>query len=124
MPERRAVLKRIGGVGRRRSTPSCTLGGKRRRSVRQPRLPEEQLSQACYRHPGPASAANSKDEALYPIYARDNEGQKTHDGSSARYILRYAMANSPPPVNSVLVADDCDALPSQAAGEESDQTAT
>ena len=39
--------------------------------------------------------ANSKDEALYPIYAKDSEG-KPLDGSSGRYILRYADARFPP----------------------------
>jgi hypothetical protein len=39
--------------------------------------------------------ANSKDEALYPIYDKDNEG-KPLDGSSVRYILRYANGKFPP----------------------------
>jgi hypothetical protein len=39
--------------------------------------------------------ANSKDEALYPIYARDNEG-KSLDGSNGRYLLRYADGKFPP----------------------------
>jgi hypothetical protein len=39
--------------------------------------------------------ANSKDEALYPIYAKDSEG-KPLDGSSGRYVLRYADGKFPP----------------------------
>jgi hypothetical protein len=39
--------------------------------------------------------ANSKDEALYPIYDKDSEG-KPLDGSSGRYMLRYANGNFPP----------------------------
>ena len=39
--------------------------------------------------------ANSKDEALYPIYAKDSEG-KSLDGSSGRYVLRYADGRFPP----------------------------
>ncbi|MGM4988146.1 DUF1254 domain-containing protein [Tardiphaga sp. 841_E9_N1_2] len=39
--------------------------------------------------------ANSKDEALYPIYEKDGEGRPL-DGSSGRYILRYAAGEFPP----------------------------
>jgi hypothetical protein len=39
--------------------------------------------------------ANSKDEALYPIYDKDNDG-KPLDGSGGRYVLRYANGNFPP----------------------------
>ncbi|MBR1193294.1 DUF1254 domain-containing protein [Bradyrhizobium sp. AUGA SZCCT0160] len=39
--------------------------------------------------------ANSKDEALYPIYDKDSEG-KPLDGSSGRYTLRYADGKFPP----------------------------
>lgn len=39
--------------------------------------------------------ANSKDEALYPIYSKDSEG-KPLDGISGRYILRYAKGKFPP----------------------------
>jgi hypothetical protein len=39
--------------------------------------------------------ANSKDEALYPIYDKDDAG-KSLDGSSGRYVLRYANGKFPP----------------------------
>jgi hypothetical protein len=39
--------------------------------------------------------ANSKDEALYPIYDKDSEG-KPLNGSSGRYTLRYADGQFPP----------------------------
>jgi hypothetical protein len=39
--------------------------------------------------------ANSKDEALYPLYDKGNEGSAL-DGSSGRYILRYANGKFPP----------------------------
>lgn len=39
--------------------------------------------------------ANSKDEALYPIYTKDSDG-KLLDGTSGRYILRYADGKFPP----------------------------
>jgi hypothetical protein len=39
--------------------------------------------------------ANSKDEALYPIYAKDSEG-KLLDGTSGRYVLRYVDGKFPP----------------------------
>ena len=39
--------------------------------------------------------ANSKDEALYPIYAKDSDG-KPLDGASGRYTLRYADGKFPP----------------------------
>ena len=39
--------------------------------------------------------ANSKDEALYPIYAKDSGG-KLLDGTSGRYVLRYAEGKFPP----------------------------
>jgi hypothetical protein len=39
--------------------------------------------------------ANSKDEALYPIYDKDSEG-KPLDGNSGRYVLRYANGSFPP----------------------------
>jgi hypothetical protein len=39
--------------------------------------------------------ANSKDEALYPIYAKDGDG-KALDGTSGRYVLRYAGGKFPP----------------------------
>ena len=39
--------------------------------------------------------ANSKDEALYPIYEKDAEG-KPLDGTSGRYVLRYANGQFPP----------------------------
>jgi hypothetical protein len=39
--------------------------------------------------------ANSKDEALYPIYDEDDQG-KPLDGSSGRYVLRYAGGNFSP----------------------------
>jgi hypothetical protein len=39
--------------------------------------------------------ANSKDEALYPIYAKDSEG-KPLDGTSGRYVLRYVDGKFPP----------------------------
>jgi len=39
--------------------------------------------------------ANSKDEALYPIYDKDSGG-KPLDGSNGRYILRYAVGKFPP----------------------------
>lgn len=39
--------------------------------------------------------ANSKDEALYPIYGKDSEG-KPLDGSNGRYTLRYADGKFPP----------------------------
>jgi hypothetical protein len=39
--------------------------------------------------------ANSKDEALYPIYGSDSEG-KPLDGTGGRYILRYADGKFPP----------------------------
>jgi hypothetical protein len=39
--------------------------------------------------------ANSKDEALYPIYEKDADG-KPLDGTSGRYVLRYANGQFPP----------------------------
>jgi len=39
--------------------------------------------------------ANSKDEALYPIYDKDNEGNSL-DGNKGRYVLRYADGKFPP----------------------------
>jgi hypothetical protein len=39
--------------------------------------------------------ANSKDEALYPIYEKDADG-KPLDGTSGRYVLRYAKGQFPP----------------------------
>src|SRR5882672_11387717 len=39
--------------------------------------------------------ANSKDEALYPIYEKDADG-KPLDGTSGRYVLRYADGKFPP----------------------------
>lgn len=41
--------------------------------------------------------ANSKEEAIYPIYEKDADGQPL-DGTNGRYILHYA-AGSFPPVN-------------------------
>ena len=38
--------------------------------------------------------ANSKDEALYPIYEKDADG-KPLDGTSGRYVLRYANGQFP-----------------------------
>jgi hypothetical protein len=39
--------------------------------------------------------ANSKQEALYPIYEKDADG-KPLDGSNGRYVLRYADGKFPP----------------------------
>ena len=39
--------------------------------------------------------ANSKEEALYPIYEKDTDG-KPLDGTSGHYILRYADGKFPP----------------------------
>jgi hypothetical protein len=39
--------------------------------------------------------ANSKEEALYPLYEKDAEGQSL-DGSKARYTLRFAPGHFPP----------------------------
>jgi hypothetical protein len=39
--------------------------------------------------------ANSKEEALYPIYEKDSDGQ-TLDGSKARYTLHFAKGEFPP----------------------------
>jgi len=39
--------------------------------------------------------ANSKDEALYPIYEKDAEGKQLN-GESGRYVLRYANGQFPP----------------------------
>lgn len=39
--------------------------------------------------------ANSKDEALYPIYEKDENGQPL-DGAKGRYILRFASGDFPP----------------------------
>ena len=39
--------------------------------------------------------ANSKEEALYPLYEKDSSGQPL-DGSKARYTLRYAKDEFPP----------------------------
>src|ERR1700729_4342648 len=39
--------------------------------------------------------ANSKEEALYPLYEKDSSGQPL-DGSKGRYILRYAKGEFPP----------------------------
>lgn len=39
--------------------------------------------------------ANSKDEALYPIYAKDSDG-KPFDGTSGHYTLRYVAGKFPP----------------------------
>jgi len=38
--------------------------------------------------------ANSKEEALYPIYDKDADGQPL-DGAKGRYVLRYAKGNFP-----------------------------
>ena len=43
--------------------------------------------------------ANSKDEALYPLYDKDNEGSAL-DGSNGRYILRYANGKFRPSTRS------------------------
>jgi hypothetical protein len=39
--------------------------------------------------------ANSKEEALYPIYEKDADGQPL-DGTSGRYVLRFAPGKFPP----------------------------
>jgi hypothetical protein len=39
--------------------------------------------------------ANSKEEALYPLYEKDSNGQPL-DGSKARYTIRYAKGEFPP----------------------------
>jgi hypothetical protein len=39
--------------------------------------------------------ANSKEEALYPIYEKDSRGQP-FDGASHRSVLRYPASNFPP----------------------------
>ncbi|HEX4772984.1 MAG TPA: DUF1254 domain-containing protein [Bryobacteraceae bacterium] len=39
--------------------------------------------------------ANSKEEALYPLYEKDSEGQSLN-GAKARYTLRFAPAHFPP----------------------------
>ena len=39
--------------------------------------------------------ANSKEEALYPIYEKDADGQPL-DGEKGRYVLRYAKGSFPP----------------------------
>lgn len=39
--------------------------------------------------------ANSKEEALYPIYEKDSEGQPLN-GEGGRYVIRYAAGKFPP----------------------------